>query len=48
MCAYTIHRSHGEYLEILTRTSEMEQDLIVLPLHALHLPFVCGKTLVKE
>ena len=28
--------------------SEMEKDAMVLALHVLHLPFVCGKTLAEE
>ena len=28
--------------------SEMEQDPLVLALHVLHLPFVCGKPLAEE
>ena len=32
----------------LIESDEMEQDPVVLPLHVLHLPFVCGKVLAKE
>ena len=32
----------------LIESDEMEQDPMVLPLHVLHLPFVCGKLLARD
>ena len=47
---HMVHDStlHGAKNSQTHESDETEQDPMVLPLHVLHLPFVCGKILARD